>query len=295
MKKLAIVILAVLLVASMAACAAKENDLTSINDYMEPDYTHDLKDKDNNIIGTVTFGDVGGDSAEIVDYLGKHSPHSITVPKQVGEKGSERTVVGIGDEAFFFCTTATEIIIPDTVEYIGKFAFAGCNNLTSITIPASVKSIDESAFYGCTALKEVKYLGTAVESIGNYAFSGCTALTSANLPEGVASIGDGAFMNCEALVSFKAPSTLKSIGELAFYGCNALNAKDAVDLSAALNISVTTEKDKNGKEVEVIAIGDFAFVSVNKINIKVPEDAESAAAKYVAAMQEYVESNKDAE
>ena len=39
MKKLAIVLLAVLLVASIAACSAKENDLTSINDYMEPDYT----------------------------------------------------------------------------------------------------------------------------------------------------------------------------------------------------------------------------------------------------------------
>lgn len=291
MKKLATVILAILLVASMAACTAKENDLTSINDYMEPDYTHTLTDKDGNSLGTVTFNDIGGDNAEIIDYLGAHMPHSVTIPDKVGEKGSERTVAGIGDEAFFFCTTATEIIIPETVEYIGKFAFAGCSNLTSITIPASVTYIDESAFYGCTALTEVKFEGTALESIGAFAFNGCTALTTINFPEGIVSIGDGAFMNCAALTAFKAPSTIKSIGQLTFYGCKALNAKDAVDLSAATNITVTEKEDENGKLVEVIAIGEYAFVSVNKINIKVPADEKSAAAKYVASMREFVEVN----
>lgn len=293
MKKLAIVLLAVLLVASIAACSAKENDLTSINDYMEPDYTHDLVDKDNNRLGTVTFKDIGGDNAEIVDYIGKYEPHSITVPKEVGEKGSERTVTGIGNEAFFYCTTATEIIIPDTVEYIGDFAFAGCSNITSITIPANVKYIGENAFYKCTKLKEVKFEGTALESIGAFAFNECPALTTVNIPEGTLSIGDAAFMNCPVLESFKAPASLKSIGQLAFYGCKALNVKDAVDLSAALNITVTEVEDDAGEKKEVISIGEFAFVSVNKLNIKVPADANSAAAKYVAAMKDFVESEDE--
>ena len=277
MKKLAIILLTVLLAASFAACAEKETDLTSINEYMEPNYTHYLKDKDNKNIGTVTFNDIGGENAEIVKYVGRYEPHVVTVPSTVGDKGSERVVAGIGDEAFFYCTVATEIILPETVTYIGDFAFAGCTSLEKIVIPASVTYIGEGAFSGCTALKEVKFEGTDLESIGNFAFNNCSALTTINFPEGLETIGEFTFNGCSSLAAFKAPSTIKTIGQLAFYGCKALNAKNAVDLSAAVNV----EKVEN--------IAEFAFVSVNKNNIKVPEDAESVVAKYVASMKEFVE------
>lgn len=295
MKKLAIVLISLLLVATFAACGEKETDLTSINEYMEPNYTHYIKDKDNKNIGTLTFNDIGGDSAEIIDYVGRYEPHVVKVPDKVGEKGSERIVSGIGKEAFFYCTVATEIVLPKTVEYIGDFAFAGCSSLEKITIPASVTYIGEGAFSGCTSLKEIKFEGKELESIGNFAFNGCSALTTVNFPEGLESIGDFAFNGCKSLAAFKAPSTLKSIGELTFYGCKALNKKDAVDLSAAVNITVTVVENEDETTKEIISIGEFAFVSVNKENIKVPADTNSAAYKYVAVMKEFVEAEEETE
>ena len=58
--------------------------------------------------------------------------------------------------------------------------------------------------------------------------------------------------------------------------------------SASVNILVTKEV-VDEVEVEVIAIGEFAFVSINKLYIVVPEDENSAVAKFVAAMKDFDE------
>ena len=83
----------------------------------------------------------------------------------------------IGDWAFNYCDSLTNVVIPDSVTSIGYSAFRDCNNLTSITIGNSVISIGDSAFYSCDNLTRVT-IGNIVTSIGDSAFSLCNNLTS---------------------------------------------------------------------------------------------------------------------
>lgn len=299
MKKFALILLAAILALSLVACAGDEvedDNSGSVSDYMQSSHEHKIETTDENgnkiVLGTLTFEDGIGDTAIISDYVGTHKAHEITVPETVGPKDSERKVVAIGKEAFYYCTALTSVIIPEGVTSIGDYAFAGCTGLKSITIPASVESIGKGAFTGCTALEEIKFAdGSKLTSIADYAFDKCTALASINLPEGLESIGTVAFRDCSALTSVKTPASLKSIGDMAFYNCEGLNADGALDLSASTNITVTVETivdETTGEttEVEYIAIGEFAFGNINKYYIKVPADAASGVAKYVAAMNE---------
>ena len=268
MKRIAFIILAALLATTLVACSASEkSDLTSINDYMAPSYTEKIA------TGTITFADGVGETAIITDYVGLYTAHAIEIPDTI----QDRKVTTIGKEAFYYCTAATAITIPNTVETIGDWAFASCVSLETIVIPASVKTIGKGAFNGCTSLKTVIFEGAGAVSIGDYAFNDCSALESITLPASLTSIGIEAFRDCSALTSFTCPEALESIGNLAFYGCTGLNTDGALVLSASI-----TE------------IGEFAFANTNKLYIKAPEG--SYAAEYVAAMRDFVEvETEDAE
>ncbi|MBQ8408766.1 MAG: leucine-rich repeat domain-containing protein [Clostridia bacterium] len=265
MKKLVIFILAALLATSLVACTASEtNDLTSINDYVAPSFTEKVA------TGTISFEEGIGETAIISDYVGLYTAHEIVIPDTI----QDRKVISIGKEAFYYCTAATSIKIPDTVETIGDWAFAGCTSLETIVIPASVKSIGKGAFNGCTSLKSVVFEGNAVVTIGDYAFNDCTVLESITLPASVTAIGVEAFRDCEALTAFTAPESLKTIGDMAFYGCTGLNAEGALVL---------------GESIE--KIGEFAFADINKLYITAP--AGSYAAEYVEEMRDFEETETE--
>ena len=267
MKKISLIILAAFLAVSMVACATEQQDLTSISDYIPAPTTMQIE------TGTLHFADSTGDSSIITDYVGSYTEHVINVPEKT-ESG--RVFVGIGNEAFYSCTVATEIILPETITFIGDWAFAGCEKLETIVIPASVTSIGKGAFNGCAALKSIVFMGNEIKSIGDYAFNGCSALESITLPEGLESIGTYAFNMCSSITSIKAPSTLKTIGNMAFCDCEGLNAEGALVLSSSI-----TE------------IGEFAFSGINKDYISAPEG--SYAADYVAEMRELDEKETETE
>jgi amino acid transporter len=78
---------------------------------------------------------------------------------------------------FRFCSSLTNVTIPNSVTSIQGDAFLGCSGLTTVTIPNSVISIWVTAFLNCTSLTKVT-IGDKVTSIGDYAFTWCTSLTA---------------------------------------------------------------------------------------------------------------------
>ena len=136
MKKiLAVAIILVMLVA-MVACEASKGDLTSINDYVAPNYTYVTE------TGTFTFAEAGGNTAVITGYVGKAEPHAVVIPAEVTvasldenvkDEDNVRKIVGIADQALYYCTAMTSVTIPASVKSIGNEAFYGCSKLTSVT------------------------------------------------------------------------------------------------------------------------------------------------------------------
>ncbi len=109
-------------------------------------------------------------------------------------------MTSIGDYAFSYCTSLTNVTIPNSVTSIGNYAFRGCSGLTNMIIPNSVTSVGICAFSECSALTNVT-IGNSVTSIGRHAFQGCCDLTSVTIGNSVTSIGNSAFADCSSLTS----------------------------------------------------------------------------------------------
>jgi len=73
------------------------------------------------------------------------------------------SVTAVGDHAFAFCESMTNITIPSSVISIGDYAFCSCDRLTGVTISKGVTSIGYSAFEFCTSLTDVYYDGTQAQ------------------------------------------------------------------------------------------------------------------------------------
>lgn len=153
-------------------------------------------------------------------------------------------VTGIGKAAFYECTVATMVDIPESVTSIGSNAFSYCFSLTSIDIPEGVTSIDGSTFTSCYSLTSID-IPDGVTSIGRSAFNGCSGLTNIDIPDGVTSIDDYVFNECRSLTSITVPCNVSSIGVGAFAYCTGLT-------SVAIPGKVTS-------------IGDNAFLYCNAL------------------------------
>lgn len=268
-KLLSLALACILLVASLASCAAGLGDPDAINNYT-PEVKTITTDK-----GVFTFEEADGETAILVGYNGKATKDDHV---EIPEKFNGRNVVAIGDNVFYNLAAVVEVKIPATVTSVGKFAFANCTELTAITLPAGLLSIGEGAFHGCTKLESVN-VGTALETIESFAFMNCPVLKDFALPATLTSIGDFAFAYAKTLTAFAAPAALKEIGTLAFYNCTGLTS---IKLSDALE-----------------TIGDYAFVT-EKTTMKAIIDttsysADSKAAQYVAAMADTVVEDETAE
>ena len=109
-------------------------------------------------------------------------------------------VTVIGDSAFAYCGSLTEVSIPDSVTVIGDSAFSECDSLTQVTIPNSVFSIGEAAFNECDSLTQM-IIPDGVSSIGAWAFGSCDRLIQVTISKSVSSIGDNAFTYCTSLIA----------------------------------------------------------------------------------------------
>jgi hypothetical protein len=267
MKKILAVAMVLVLFAALVACEASKGDLTSINDYIAPNYTETVD------TGYFTFAEAGGNTAAITGYVGLAEPHAVVIPEtvtvsslgeDVREEDTVRTIIGIDDNAFYYCTAMTSVVIPETVESIGDWAFAGCTSLTEIKLPDAVISIGKGAFHGCDKLTTVDMPANLV-SIDDFAFYGCNKLTAVEMPATLTTIGSAAFFGCQSLTELSFPAGITAIGDMAFYKCNYLTA---IDMSA-----ITAQKGD-------IELGEYIFWSDLASIIQSP--AEGPVTEYVA-------------
>jgi hypothetical protein len=161
------------------------------------------------------------------------------------------SVVSIGDSAFLACSNLIKLDLPNTMTKIGDHAFRNCVRLTNLTFPNYVASIGSFAFADCRSLNNVT-IPVSITSIPYYAFSGCTKLTSITIPDTVISIEASAFSGCTKLIDVIMPDTVTSIGQYAFYDCRSI---------ADITLSET-----------LADLGNYAFANCTSItDIIIPE------------------------
>ena len=109
-------------------------------------------------------------------------------------KESTRALIGF---AYYGCKLDS-FSLPKSLIYIGEGAFYNCGGLTSLTVPGHVKYIGYSAFAHFESLETVT-IESGITKISDGMFEGCKNLETIHIPKSVTSIGRCAFENCKYL------------------------------------------------------------------------------------------------
>ncbi len=245
MKKILALILAALLIFTMAACSNDEQDA-------ENEETKPVTANENTISTTVgTFGyDTNEDGeCEIISY----SPASVEIvsielPKTTPDG---REISGVGENAFKAQNSISSITLPDTYTHIGNYAFYDCDALTTVVMTDSILEIGEGAFQGCDLLANVT-MSKAITTINTRAFMNCPALTAIDLSGATKVIADGAFAGCTELTTVTISNTIESVQKSAFVGSE----------------KITYTVENGGKYLGNAENPHVLFVSVENLNVE---------------------------
>ncbi len=244
MKKTLAIILAILMIVTTVPFA-----------FAAEEYT------EGNFIYTVENGE-----ATIIRYAGHDKV--VVIPDTLGGY----PVTTIGDRAFYYFRSITEITIPDSVTTIGASAFESCESLTEITIPDSVTTIGASAFDTCKSLTEITIPGS-VTTINDNTFDACESLTKITIPDSVTSIGRFAFNKCINLTEIIIPNSVISIAGYAFSEC--INLTEITIPNSVISIAnYVFYKCTSLKEItiphSVTQFGQYVFLectALEKVNV----------------------------
>lgn len=120
----------------------------------------------------------------------------------------------ICEYAFAYCTSLTEVVLPNSVTTLPYATFLSCNNLSDIVISGNITAIGEYALAN-TAVSSVE-IPEGVTSIGHYAFSD-SLLESINLGDNLSVIGNYAFSGTY-ITDIEIPESVTYVGNYAFSG-----------------------------------------------------------------------------
>jgi len=95
--------------------------------------------------------------------LSTYRDSSYIIPSMVSYNGLDYVVNKIGDKAFTGgissgSSTASVIVLPNTIETIGQSAFQNCGKLIQFIVPSSVQIMGKDCFKGCDILRRIIYL-----------------------------------------------------------------------------------------------------------------------------------------
>ena len=154
-------------------------------------------------------------------YSGSYSG-SVVIPESVTILNRTRKVTSIGSDAFYKCSSLTEVVISDGEGVLSlstsssSIPFSDCP-IETLYLGRNISySSSYSLFRDMTSLKTLT-IGGSVTSIGDYAFSGCRGLTSVTIGNSVTSIGTHAFDDCSGLKSVTIGAGVLSIGYSSFF------------------------------------------------------------------------------
>ena len=196
-----------------------------------------------------------------IKYISKHAFGSaINITSVV----MPNTLLEIGNSAFSFCYSLSDITIPTSVTTIDAYAFTGCP-INSIDIPSDVTYIDESAFSGGSTLN-INYTGSSKgspwgatyvnskedeqgllyyydEKIGGMVVVACKTTTKGTVEipntyngnKKVLGIQDNAFRNCIGITNIIIPANVESFGKTIFEGC--YNEKKTPTITSVTELS----------------------------------------------------------
>lgn len=109
------------------------------------------------------------------ELLSKDGTVLVAVPPAVETFTIPASITRIEDYAFYCCKKLTEIVIPEGVKEIGESAFSFCDTLTNIEFPKSLTKIQDEAFCYCDGLHSV-VIPEGVKEIGERVFYNCCGL-----------------------------------------------------------------------------------------------------------------------